>query len=346
MKNIRLIVAFALLVAVYSCVGNDSSTPSILDSELSGVLKGVRKFQTVSEYEFAIYRKNLKNIEGFVSMGEVVRDQSVDGTISGRIIEDDDPRKEFSDTYLLDIIDSDGMVIIEDYLIKLDFQQKMAFVTDNLLRIEDFRAGSLDFNDVMTYGFEEDLLTILFGEGGADSDQRIEENNQNARIASIGCPGPYAVGSTFPPMSGIGCGSRFCEFSTYHIEADFTYRADAKHVYQAAAVYFRMKSELAHFRNNHSNSTGWVATPSPGMSITYWGGYTPKNRPYQPLSGCYDQCQGCDTFNEDKVQKIHWEAGRRLDSFTLYGIFEVHLGGNHAPSGYPDVIQLYNLQEF
>lgn len=273
-----------------------------------------------------------------------MRDQSVDGTASRRIIEDEDPRNEFSDTYLLDIIDSNGMVIIEDYLIKLDFKTKTAFVTNNLQRIDDFRAGSLDFNDVVTYGFEEDVLTILFGESGINADQRIKENIENSRIAS--CPGPYGVGSTFPPMSGTGCGSRFCEFSTYHIEAGFTYRADAKHVYQAAAVYFRMKSELAHFRNNNENSTGWVATPSPGMSITYWGNYTPKNRATVNLSSCHDGCQGCDFLNGDKVQKIHWEAGRRLDSFTLYGIFEVHLGGNHAPSGYPDVIQLYNLQEF
>lgn len=346
MKNIRIIFAFALLVGIYSCVGNESAIPSLADGKLYGVVKGVRKFQTVSDYEFAIHKKNLQNIDGFVSMGEVVRDQSIDRAASGRIIGNEDPRMEFADTYLLDIIDSNGMVIIEDYLIKLDFQSKVAFVTDNLHRIEDFRAGSLDFNDVVTYGFEEDLLTILFGDGGAAADKMIEENFENARIASLGCPGPYPVGSTFPPMTGDGCNSRFCEKIRYYTEGDFTYRADIKHVYQAAAVYFRMKSELAHFRNNNSNSTGWVATPSPGMSITYWGGYTPRNRPYQPLSGCWDQCQGCDTFNEDKVQKIHWEAGRRLNSFTLYGIFEVNLGGNHAPSGFPDVIQLNNLQEF
>jgi hypothetical protein len=60
MKNIRIIFAFALLVGIYSCVGNESAIPSLADGKLYGVVKGVRKFQTVSDYEFAIHKKTFK----------------------------------------------------------------------------------------------------------------------------------------------------------------------------------------------------------------------------------------------------------------------------------------------
>lgn len=82
------------------------------------------------------------------------------------------------------------------------------------------------------------------------------------------------------------------------------------------------------------------------MTITYWGSFKPKNRSTINISARYDECQGCGPVigNTDKVQKIHHEAERRLTSYNLYGIFEVHLGGNHAQSGYPDVFQLHNIQ--
>ena len=64
MRNIRIIFAFALLAGIYSCVGNESEISSIADGKLYGVINGVRKFQTVSDYEFAIDKKIFKNLTG------------------------------------------------------------------------------------------------------------------------------------------------------------------------------------------------------------------------------------------------------------------------------------------
>lgn len=239
------------------------------------------------------------------------------------------------------------MVIIGDFLIKLDFFSKKAFVTKNLGRILNFKEEVYDFEDVSEYDFEDDVLEDLFRDTNSGIEDLNKEVTENARINGTGCPGTFPPGSSFPSSIGDNCDYRKCQWTSIYSEAGWSYKAEAKHVYQAAAIYFRLKSEIAHFKNNQSNSTGWSTEPSPGMTITYWGSYTPRNRSTVNISSCYDECQGCGPIiaYKDKVQKIHWESGRRLTSYNLSGIFEVHLGGNHAQSGYPDVFQLYKIQD-
>lgn len=347
MKKLGIITLFAGIVCIYSCDGIDSNSPFTEENFSSDIIQGVRKFSTVSDYELILKTHSLPEYPEFISMSKVISDPLISDSESARIWQEDEFLNDLSDAFLLEIIDSDGMIIIEDYLIKLDFNKRLAFVTDNLDRLVDFRNEVYDFNDVESYDFEQDVLGILFGEDESKTDQTEKDSKENARIAGDGCPGAYPPGSLFPPKIGSGCDSRKCQWTRIYSEAGWSYKAEAKHVYQAAAIYFRLKSEIAHFKNNESNSTGWSSEPIPGMTITHWGSYTPKNRSAVQLSSCYDLCEKCGPViaNTDKVQKIHWEEGRRLISFNLYGIYEVHLGGSHAQSGYPDVFQLYNIQE-
>lgn len=344
MKKIKICYCLLVVSLFYSCVEND---PAVSSTNLSlENVYGLREFPSVYEYEKALNLKELKELPGFVSLAEVVSNQKNTTSEAGRIWKEDEWLSEFTDAFLLEIIDSYGMVKIENYLIKLDFKKRRALVTKNMNRLISFRNELYEFDDVTAFGFEDDVLEILFGEYSGEAELPDEIEKDNARILGTGCPGNHAPGSSFPPMTGIDCDSRKCQWLRIYNEATWSYKAEAKHVYQAAAIYFRLKSEIAHFKNNPSNSFGWSSEPSPGMTITYWGSFKPKNRSTRNLSGCYDQCQGCGPVisNKDKVQKIHYEAGRRLTSYNLYGIFEVHLGGNHAPSGYPDSFQLHNIQ--
>lgn len=348
MKKLKIVLISFLLISVASCVSNDDFAEVPLFQRAStGVLEGIRKFPTVADYEEVLELKNLQEIPDFVSFADLVENPKNPESKIARIWQEDDFLRDFSDAYILEILDSNSMVIIEEYLIKLDFSIKKAFVTKNLDRILNFKETQYVFDDVSEYDFEDDVLEDLFGDTYSANEVSNEGGTVNARVNGTGCPGSFPAGSTFPSSIGDNCDSRKCQWTSIYSEGGWSYKAEAKHVYQAAAIYFRLKSEIAHFKNNESNSTGWSAEPSPGMTITYWGSYTPKNRSTVAISSCYDQCQGCGPIiaNQDKVQKIHWEEGRRLTSYNLSGIFEVHLGGNHAQSGYPDVFQLYKIQD-
>ncbi len=347
MKKLKIVLISFLFILVSACVSDDDvAEVPLFEGSSTELLEGVRKFPAFTDYEDVLELKNLQEIPDFVSFADLVNSPKNSKSEIARVWQEDDFLRDFSNAYVLKILDSNGMVIIGDFLIKLDFNSKKAFVTKNLGRISNFKEGQYDFKDVSEYDFEDDVLEDLFGDTYSGNEVRNKGGMEDARLNGTGCPGSFSPGSTFPSSIGDNCDSRKCQWTSIYSEAGWSYKAEAKHVYQAAAIYFRLKSEIAHFKNNQSNSTGWSTEPSPGMTITYWGSFKPKNRSTVNISSCYDQCQGCGPIiaNRDKVQKIHWEAGRRLTSYNLYGIFEVHLGGNHAQSGYPDVFQLHNIQ--
>ncbi|WP_139183563.1 hypothetical protein [Algoriphagus alkaliphilus] len=304
---------------------------------------GLLKFKTVLDYERALEIK--ENVQDFYSMASLLAESGVPGSEGYRVLEENGVLSDFQDSYLLELLDPNGMIMIDKYLIKLDFFSQTAYVTDNFEKRQAMIDEEYSDSDILTYSFEEELLEILFG-SVVDYENNIKTFEERARILS--CPGSYPPGSTFPPMIfNSNCDSRKCEWVSIYPEAGWEYKAEAMHAYQAAAIYFRLKTEIAHFKRNTTTSGGWSSEPDPNMNIVYWGNFTPKNRSTVTLSGCYDSCQGCTPppANREKVQKIHHEAGRRLTSYNLYGIFDVHLGGNHAASGYPEVFQLINIQE-
>jgi hypothetical protein len=344
-SKLLITLTFVGLAGNYSCVGIDPTAPSLDKDGSLKLIQGVRNFSTVDDYESVLQNHKLEDLPGFVSYSMFIADPFYSNSESSRVVQENELLSDFSDAFILDILDSYGMVIIEDYLIKLDFKKRLVLATKNIERIKDFKKESYNYFDVKSYDFNEDVLGILYNE---DNNLHLEKNyNENARLMSNGCPGNYSVGSTPPPMIGDDCDSRKCQWTSIWREAGWIYKVEAKHVYQAAGIYFRLKSEMAHFKRNEQTSGFWSSEPNPGMTITYWGSYTPKNRSTVNLSSCYDQCQGCGPIiaNTDKVQKIHWESGRSLTDYNLYGIYEAHLGGAHAPSGYPDAFQLFNIKK-
>jgi len=160
---------------------------------------------------------------------------------------------------------------------------------------------------------------------------------ENRRIME--CPGTLKPGLSLPykPTPAPGDVNPYeYRVTSYTLDTDpiggYIYRINAKHAYQAAAIYFRLKSELEHYKRTFDATSIFSADEDPFMSITFWGDFTPKNRSKVFLDNCWESCQGCSPqpANKQKVQKVHWEAGRRLNQVNLHGIYRGRLGGSSA----------------
>ena len=69
--------------------------------------------------------------------------------------------EEFSGTSLLKVLDKDGMVIIDKYLISLDFEKQIVGLTTDLNLKDDMAAKRFTNSKILTYGFETDVLVEL-----------------------------------------------------------------------------------------------------------------------------------------------------------------------------------------
>ncbi|EOZ97991.1 hypothetical protein A33Q_1498 [Indibacter alkaliphilus LW1] len=346
MKKLKLLCGI-LFLAIAGC--QDIEEDNFLDLDLNpvSVVNETLKFQSVEDYEsflgstedfeipeFSSFRMNID--WEFILNSEILRLSNSEYRI-----------KEFEDSKLLDILDKDGFIIIGEYLIYLNFDEEKAYVTKNLTLKDQISQKELSNEEILIFDFDEDVLEILFEssynpiEVESSNGEVTAMDDPNARILAS-CPGLYPIGSPFPPMIGDGCDDRKCEWTTIYPEGDYTFKAEAMHAYQAAAIYFRLKSEVSQYRRLHQNP--YVAHGDSPMTITYWGTLTPRNRQTETRSGCWDSCQGCwpPPANTQKIQKVHYEAGRRLTQYNLYGIFDVFLGGGNYGSGYLDVFQLEN----
>jgi hypothetical protein len=246
---------------------------------------------------------------------------------------------EFLDTPLLKILDQDGLVSIGEYFIVLDFSEKVAAVTKEPSKVYLLRRKEYNDTSIQLYSFEEELLTILFGNEQASSQLNefqsgLPTPNMRVQECSSGTPRP-GLNLPFRPQTNLPnpTEDRQAEWSfTSEQIGGRQYRIRAKHAYQAAAVYFRLKSELEHYSRVFDASSVFTPLLDPFASITYWGDFTPNNRSTIALDACYTECQGCgpQPANTEKVQKIHHESGRRLTQVNLNMIFRGRIGGSEA----------------
>lgn len=337
----KLGVLVAIVVAcLYGCEQphDDEMVPIAEDGPPVQLINGTLKFATAQHYENYFDDAESFDIPEFTSMAKA--SANIGNPANERTShEDQSYMEEWEDALILDLLDEDGMIIIEENLIFLDFENRIAAVTEDHSLRADILNGNYDDNRISVFSFEDDVLEII----GSEPDyieQKSEETKENLRMMQ-NCPGTFPPGSTALPMNGHGCDDRKCELTQIYPgnPGGHDYRAIMTHVYQAAAIYFRLKSELTFHRRSHPNGS-WSAYPT-DMNITYWGSFTPRNRATVHLSGCYDQCQGCSPppANRQKVQKIHHEAGRRLTQYNLYGIYQYYSYNLGTLA-----IQLYNIQ--
>jgi hypothetical protein len=294
--------------------------------------------EVFENYMFGLKEYEVIGEDSFLSLASVIGDFQSENL---RLSEDQYSKtSDFRDTPLLSMLDKDGMLVIDDYIISLDFENQVAGVTKDKILIPLLRAKDFSHTGIKVYTFEEELLNILFGNEGISKYLNNEmgvDTGDNMRI--LECPGTPRPGLNLPyrptPAAGV-TNPREDRVTSFSLDTPpiggYIYRINAKHAYQAAALYFRLKSELEHYRRTDDPTSIFSPDQDPFMSISYWGDFTPARRSKVFLDFCWEDCEGCwpQPANRQKVQKVHWEAGRRLTQVNLYGIYRGRRGGSHA----------------
>lgn len=335
-RNSASLLGVVFLAALCGCQDSpdEELSPYLQETVPVQLVDGTLKFATAKDYEDVYEDFKSFAVPEFISM-KVHHNSNWSASSNLRVSEEGQTfLEDLDDAIILELLDKDGMVIIKDYLIFLDFENLVAAVTEDHSLREELLNRNYDDDRISVFSFKDDVLEII-SEGPDFMEEKSEGTKENLRVLSM-CPGIYPPGSTTPPLVGVVIDGRKCEYSSTWINrtTGWAYRATAVHVYQPAAIYFRLKSEIAHHKMPPTSGTDWSAEAS-DMNVTYWGSFTPRNRSTVHLSACWDQCQGCwpQPANRQKVQKVHHEAARRLTQYNLFGIYQVKIGGEHSSAG-------------
>lgn len=235
---------------------------------------------------------------------------------------------------LLEILDKDGFVILEDYLIYLNFNNRSAVVTKNLELKESILEGVISSEEIRLFSFDDDVIGLL----DQNSPSTLPKAQYNARILTIYDPLAYTVTA--------GCGWDKCDNSQDYGDiigssydgGTFRYRLDAKHVYDAAAISFRLYSKAKHMRKPEDGSLIWTATPT--TMYIFWNYEYLSKKSGSTLQKSILQS---NTVNNE-LESTYYSSGRGLEKFYLRSQFYGQPGGNHGYSSSGTVWQ-FNLKQ-
>ncbi|WP_100629187.1 hypothetical protein [Algoriphagus formosus] len=233
----------------------------------------------------------------------------------------------WADSPLLELLDQDGFIIIEDYLIYLNFNNRTAVVSTNLELKDQILEGDVSSEDIRLFSFDDDVIGLL----EANSPSTLLKSEYNARIMTTYDPLVYTVSS--------GCNWDKCDNSndvnnieivgTSYSGGIFRYRLEAKHVYQAAGIYFRLLSQSKHMRKPDGGSVTWTAEAT---SLYLWYDYEYKSK--KRNSSLIKRSGQNNVFN-NVLEPTYYSSSRGLERFYLKTQFYGEPGGNHgySPSG-------------
>lgn len=228
---------------------------------------------------------------------------------------------------LLELLDQDGFIILEDYLIFLNFNNRTVVVSTNLELKDKILEGDVASEDIRLFSFDDDVIGLL----EINSPSTLPKAQYDARILTTYDPLAYTVTS--------GCVWDKCDNSNdednINIEGvansggNFTYRLEAKHVYQAAGIYFRLLSQSKHMRRPSGSFLTWNAEPT---SLYLWYDYEYKSK--KRNSSLIKRSGQNNVFN-NVLEPTYYSSSRGLERFYLKTQFYGEPGGNHgySPSG-------------
>jgi hypothetical protein len=200
-------------------------------------------------------------------------------------------------------------------------------VSTDLSLKEQIVGGDISSEDIRLFSFEDDVIGLL-GSGHAST---IPKNQYNARVQTTYNPLAYTVTS--------GCGWDKCDNSNdsdninilglAYSGGEFTYRLEAKHVYQASAIYFRLLSQSKHMRRPAGSSLTYNGEAT---SLYLWYDYEYLSK--KSGSSLIKRTGQNNVFN-NVLEPTFYESSRGLEKFYLRTQFYAELGGNHgySPNG-------------
>lgn len=276
---------------------------------------GTLKFQSIEHYENFFEHPESVSIPEFENLETIFRNQEQISEPNLRISQTAiDAISEIEDTPMIKFLDPDFMLIIGEFLIKLDFEVKLAIVTKDFTNRAQMTKGDYSAKNINIYDFDDDVLDLLLK--GLPSTVSI--NQYQARIGVIS---PQA------PTITSGCRWNKCDYQNNKDDtgSNFTYRIKAKHVYQAVAIYFRLFSEAKHMKRAIGMNLLPYTQENSDMQITYDYLYHSKKKSVGTKSGV-----DVETKFDNKLKIIYYVESRGLNSFRLDTHYKVWVGGDHG----------------
>ncbi|WP_139189653.1 hypothetical protein [Rhodonellum ikkaensis] len=215
-------------------------------------------------------------------------------------------------------------------MIKLDFELKIAAVTEDFSEKEKLAQRNYDTKSIKLYRFEDDVLQLL--QEGKES--TITTQELNSRIMS-----------TFDPNAATyctNCDKIKCSLNsniegvTFNGGNNFTYRLESKHVYQKVAIYFRLFSESKYMRRPSGSFLTWN---SESTTLYIW--YDVKFKSKKSGSSEIFLVNSTNIFS-NQLKPEYYVSSRGLEKYWVKSQFFGEVGGNHGYSPTGDYWQ-FNL---
>jgi hypothetical protein len=294
------------------------------------VIQGTLRIDSFDQYEHLITGQEKIGDIAFVSFQENFNQLINSGTNLRISQEGFNEITQWDGSLLLELLDKDGFVILEDYLIYLNFNNRTAVVSTDLSLKEQIVAGDISSEDIRLFSFEDDVIGLL----ETNSPSTVSKSGYNLRVLY-----------NFNPLAAtviINCVWDKCDNSQYFNDpfngdiiglgnggGTFRYRLDAKHVYQAAAISFKLFSKGKHMRKPEDGSLFWTAQST---SIYFWYDYeflSKKNG-----STLKKKASVKNDYTND-LDTAFYSSSRGLEKFYLRTQFYAEPGGNHgySPNG-------------
>ena len=327
----KMVLAGFIIWGGLSCTTNfEEEGP--LEKLSSGVqvIRGTLKIDSFDQYEQLITGQEKIGDLAFVNFQENFNQLINSGTNLRISQEGFNEITQWEGSLLLELLDKDGFVILEDYLIYLNFNNRTAVVSTDLSLKEQIVAGAISSEDIRLFSFDDDVIGLL----DINSPSTVSKSGYNLRIQNNFMPLAFTVEE--------GCGWSKCDNSQYFDDplhgdviglgnegGEFRYRLDAKHTYQAAAISFKLFTKVKHMRKPETGSLFWTPTAT---TLKFWYDYELLSKRRRSTL----QKASSDTTKVDNVLQVTFhDSSRGLERFYLRTQFYAQPGGSHgySPTG-------------
>ncbi|GMQ28157.1 hypothetical protein [Algoriphagus confluentis] len=335
-KNAKILSKSLLGLMIWGGISCTTSLDEEIPLELASpgveVIEGTLKVNSFDTYEELITGEEKIGFGDFLSFQKQFDEIRKSGENLRISQEGYNEIKAWEGSTLLELLDQDGFIILEDYLIYLNFNNRTAVVSTDLNLKDEILSGDISSESIRLFKFEDDVIGLL----EINSPSTVEKSYYNARILSSYDPFAYTIIG--------GCGWDKCDNSTTfgssavtggdivgfgYNGGTFRYRLDAKHVYQNAAISFRLLSEAKHMRKPEDGSVFWT---SQSTSLYFWYDFEYLSK--KNGSTLKKKASVKNDYTND-LDTTFYSSSRGLDKFYLRTQFYGEPGGNHgySPNG-------------
>lgn len=301
---------FLLGASLSACISDQNGDFLQLSQEKGlEVIGKTLSFADFESYESAIQDpKEILSLD-FQSIAKLTKTESASSNARIFSYEESKALEEYQGSLILDILDEDGMVIIEDKLFHLDFVNRLVAVTSNLSLRESLKKGAFESDEIYLFSFEDEVLQLLENESKGTVFSKSKSDLENRRINAF--------------YVGDNCDWDECRFNDDTPgTTGMDYRVETKHVYQSSGIYFKLFSQVKHMKKS---SPPFYSGEYTDVRI-YWDYWYKSKKSSIGIQQDIDYRAKWD----DDLEAQYYSSSRGLESYRLDSRFYVEVGGDHG----------------